>query len=61
MPAALIVLLLLALPGAVLLAVNLLGRGSAVNGWLQEHVGISYHLATPWLDRIATARAFRRR
>src|SRR3954468_2284409 len=47
-PAALLVLLLLALPGAVLLALNLLGRENAVNGWLQEHLAVSYHLALPW-------------
>jgi hypothetical protein len=52
-PVALGVLLLLALPGAVLLAVNLLGRESAVNGWLQEHFGLSYHLATPWWTGLA--------
>ncbi len=46
-PASLLVLLLLALPGAVLLALNLLGKESAVNGFLQEHLGLSYHLAVP--------------
>jgi hypothetical protein len=52
-PAALGVLLLLALPGAVLLAVHLLGKESSVNGWLQDHLGISYHLATPWWTGVA--------
>lgn len=52
-PAALIVLLLLALPGAVLLAVNLLGKEASVNGWLQDHLGLSYHLATPWWTGVA--------
>src|SRR3954451_15097186 len=47
-PAALAALLLLAVPGAVLLALNLLGRENAVNGWLQEHLALSYHLALPW-------------
>jgi hypothetical protein len=47
-PASLAVLLLLAVPGAVLLALNLLGRETDVNGWLQDHLGLSYHLALPW-------------
>jgi hypothetical protein len=46
-PSALLVLLLLALPGVILLVLNLFGRESAVNGWLQEQLGLSYHLATP--------------
>jgi hypothetical protein len=46
-PAILLVLLLLALPGAILLALNLLGKECAVNGWLHERLGLSYHLATP--------------
>ncbi len=46
-PAALLVLLLLALPGAILLALNLFGKESAVNGWLQDRLGLTYHLATP--------------
>jgi hypothetical protein len=52
-PVALMVLLLLALPGAILLALNLLGKESAVNGWLQERLGLSYHLATPWWTGLA--------
>src|SRR5262249_52142856 len=47
-PATLTVLLLLALPGAVLLAVHLFGLESSVNGWLQQHFALTYHLATPW-------------
>jgi hypothetical protein len=47
-PLALVVLLLLAIPGAVLLALNLLGKESSVNGWLQEKFGISYHIPIPW-------------
>jgi hypothetical protein len=46
-PFALVVLLLLTLPGVILLALNLFAQESAVNGWLQEHFGLSYHLATP--------------
>ena len=52
-PAALIVLLLLALPGAILLAVHLFGQESAVNGWLQKNFALTYHLATPWWTGIA--------
>src|SRR5438270_459000 len=47
-PVTLALLLLLALPGAVLLALGLFGRQNAVNGWLQEHLGLSYHLPVPW-------------
>jgi hypothetical protein len=52
-PAALVVLLLLALPGAILLAMNLLGKESAANGFLQEHFGLSYHPSTPWWAGVA--------
>ncbi|HWG42880.1 MAG TPA: VWA domain-containing protein [Gemmataceae bacterium] len=52
-PAALLVLLLLALPGAILLVLNLFGKESPVNGWMQEHLGLSYHLATPWWTGLA--------
>jgi hypothetical protein len=47
-PAALAFLLLLAVPAAVLLALSLLGAQNAVNGWLQEHGGLTYHLPVPW-------------
>jgi hypothetical protein len=47
-PAALVVLLLLAIPGAILLALSLLGKESAVNGWLQRNLGLSYHTPVPW-------------
>jgi hypothetical protein len=47
-PAALIVLLLLALPGLVLLAIHLFGQETAVNQWLQENFKVSYHLPIPW-------------
>jgi hypothetical protein len=47
-PAALIILLLMALPGIVLLAIHLFGQEAAVSAWLQEHWGISYHFPVPW-------------
>src|SRR5262249_28526096 len=47
-PAALVILLLMALPGIVLLALHVLGREAAVSAWLQEHWGVSYHLPVPW-------------
>jgi hypothetical protein len=47
-PVALIVLLLLALPGLVLFVLNLLGMESQVNPWLQDHWKISYHIPIPW-------------
>jgi hypothetical protein len=47
-PAALIVLLLVAVPGAVLFALNLLGWEGFVNGWLQDHLALSYHIPIPW-------------
>jgi hypothetical protein len=47
-PAALIVLLLLALPGLVLLAIHLFGQETQVNEWLQKNFNVSYHLPIPW-------------
>jgi hypothetical protein len=47
------VLLLLALPGAVFLALHLFGKESALNGWLKDHFGVTYHLATPWWTGVA--------
>ena len=52
-PAALLVLLLLALPGAVFLALHLFGKESTLNGWLKDHFGVTYHLATPWWTGVA--------
>jgi hypothetical protein len=52
-PAALLVLLLLALPGVVFLALHLFGKESVLNGWLKEHFGVTYHLATPWWSGVA--------
>src|SRR5438874_1558652 len=41
-------LLLLALPAMAFLALSLLGRENPVNGWLREHLALSYHLPIPW-------------
>ena len=46
-PAALALLLLLALPGIILLAMNLFGMENAVNGWMQEKFNLSYHIPIP--------------
>jgi hypothetical protein len=47
-PAALILLLLFALPALVLLAIHLFGQETEVNQWLQKHFNVSYHLPIPW-------------
>jgi hypothetical protein len=47
-PLALIVLLLLAIPGAVLLAMTLLNQQGETNRWLEDHYRLSYHLPVPW-------------
>ena len=41
-------MLLLAVPGMVFLALSLLGRETAVNGWMREHLGLTYHIPIPW-------------
>lgn len=46
-PLALIVLLLLALPGLVLFALHLLGLAAPVNQWLQDRFSLSYHIPVP--------------
>jgi hypothetical protein len=46
-PLCLAVLLLLALPGAVLLGLSLAGRQSAVNAWLQGNFSLTYHIPIP--------------
>lgn len=46
-PLSLTVLLLLALPGAVLLALSLLGVEGRANAWLQNTFGLSYHNPLP--------------
>jgi hypothetical protein len=52
-PLSLFILLLLAVPGFILLAVHLLDRTGAVNGWLQDHLGVTYHLPLPWWAALA--------
>jgi hypothetical protein len=47
-PAALIVLLVLAIPGFVLFLLNLFDLEGPVNRWLQDHYRLSYHIAVPW-------------
>lgn len=46
-PLSLGVLVLLALPGAVLLVLSLLGLESAANGWLRRSFALSYHNPLP--------------
>src|ERR1700682_2621859 len=41
-------LLLLPVPGMAFLALSLLGKETAVNGWMREHLGLSYHIPIPW-------------
>jgi hypothetical protein len=45
---ALIILVFLALPGFILLAIHLFGQETAVSAWLQDHWKISYHLPVTW-------------
>ena len=47
-PAALVILLVLAIPGFVLFLLNVLGKEGPVNRWLQEHYRLSYHIPVPW-------------
>ncbi len=47
-PLALGVVLLLAVPGFLLFALNLIGREGPVNRWLQDHYRVSYHIPVPW-------------
>src|SRR5438105_14994561 len=44
----LIGLMLLALPGMILLALNILGFETSVNGWLKDHFKLTYHIPVPW-------------
>lgn len=46
-PGALLALGLLGLPGLALLVLHLLGRENAANGWLQDRLGLSYHVTLP--------------
>jgi hypothetical protein len=47
-PFALVTLLLLGVPGAILFLLNLLGREGEVNKRLEEWLRLSYHLPIPW-------------
>src|SRR5262245_20476824 len=47
-PAVLALLLILALPGFILLALNLFGWETTVNGWLQKNWHLSYHIPAWW-------------
>jgi hypothetical protein len=50
-PAALLVLLVLALPGFVLFALHLFGAQGPVNDWLQDNLQVTYHPPLPgWAD-----------
>src|SRR5262249_16504305 len=46
-PLGLAVLVLLALPGAVLLGLSLLGMEAPANAWLRRHLALSYHNPLP--------------
>ena len=46
-PVALLVLLLLAIPGIVLFVLNCWAWKSSVNPWLQDHWRLSYHIPIP--------------
>src|SRR5438270_2217409 len=49
-PLALVVLLLLAVPGVVLFLLNLTGGAGPVNDWLVDNFNLTYHFALPgWL------------
>jgi hypothetical protein len=52
-PLCLIGLLLLAIPSAILLVLNLLGRETRTNAWLEQALGLSYHLSIPWWAALA--------
>jgi hypothetical protein len=45
---ALVVLVLLAIPGFVVFALDIFGAQGRVNGWLQENLHLSYHLPLAW-------------
>src|SRR5438874_1100138 len=47
-PAALVLLLLLAVPGLALFVLNLLGWESWVNARMQDYLHLSYHIPIPW-------------
>jgi hypothetical protein len=47
-PAALIMLLLVAIPGLILFVLNLFGKETAVNAWLVGKWSLTYHIPIPW-------------
>jgi hypothetical protein len=47
-PLAAALLVLVAIPGFLLFALNVFGAEAAVNAWLQEHWQLSYHLPVAW-------------
>jgi hypothetical protein len=52
-PLALGLLVVAGLPAAVLLLASLLGRETATNAWLQQHLALTYHFAGPaWLGLV---------
>ncbi|MFM7151867.1 MAG: vWA domain-containing protein [Gemmataceae bacterium] len=51
-PLSLAGLLLLALPGAGLLLVSLLGQETQANDWLRSHLGLGYHNPLPFLPSL---------
>ena len=46
-PLALAILVVLAVPGLILMVLNLVGADGPVNDWLEENFQLSYHLALP--------------
>src|SRR5437764_13319894 len=47
-PIALVVCLFVMLPGAILFGLNLFGRETEVNRWLEEKFRLTYHIPVPW-------------
>ncbi len=52
-PFALILCFLLMIPGAVLFLLNVLGRETEVNQWLEDKLRLSYHIPIPWRGALA--------
>src|SRR5947209_1008907 len=46
-PAAMVLLLLLSIPGVILLALNLIGAENDVNDWLNSRFSLTYHIPIP--------------
>src|SRR4029078_9444723 len=47
-PFALVVCLLIMIPGAILFFLNLIGRETDINRWLEANFRLSYHIPIPW-------------